>query len=110
MVYEFKKGYPTIESIKIKAIEKGYVREWTKPLIFDEKTISEYINCSNPSCQRGRFDIDIEIHGMVLKKETYREETLICGGEEGGLPKGKSRNCINRLNIEIKIKYKNSKS
>ncbi len=104
----FQNAFPTIEDINIKAIEKGYgIYGEDITSHFGKTTLGEYINCHNPSCKRGGFEIGWAIRDMVDKGETERKEMLICKGDEGS-PKGRKigRRCINHIETEIKIKYK----
>lgn len=97
-----------IEDISVKTIEKGYgVYERTNQCNFGKTNLGEYINCSNSICKRDGFQIGQEIRDMVSKGDTERKEMLVCIGDEGS-PKGRKigRRCINHINTEIKIKYK----
>ena len=104
----FEKAYPMIDDITVKTIENGYgVYKWSNPSHFGKTSLGEYINCSNSSCRRGGFWIGKEIWEMVSKRETQRKTIIGCRGDEGS-HKGKrmGRSCINHIETEITIKYK----
>ena len=77
----FEKSFPQIEDIKIKGIEEGYgVDQWINPRYFGKESIGQYINCRNPFCQRGGFEIGFDIWEMVRNKETYRKKDIFVEG------------------------------
>lgn len=67
----------------------------------------QYINCSNNLCYNGGFNISSHIYDMVSKRETFREDSAFCQGNEGS-PKGRRiyRKCMNFFKFNITIKYK----
>ena len=103
----FEKAYPGVEKVTVTVNETGYgVHQWTNPRTFQNSTISEFINCSNPSCFGGGFRLGTFIYKMVSDKHTHLEEQEFCRGNEGTKTK-KGRSCINRFKIAIDIQYKN---
>ena len=107
----FEKAFPMIEDISVKTAERGYgIYAEPRRYTLGKNGLGEYINCSNPSCKRGGFEISHEIRDMISKKDTERKTMIVCIGDEGS-PKGRKigRSCINRIETEIKIKYKEEK-
>ncbi len=104
----FENAYPNIKNIIINGIESGYggisYRDISRT--FNKTNLSEYLRCSNSSCQRGGFHVGAEIAKMVRNKETEKEIILLCNGDEGS-PKGriKGRSCVNTFKGTIKIEY-----
>ena len=67
-----------------------------------------FIDCDNPFCYNGGFNIGNILKYMIVRKETEEENTISCQGYEGS-PKGRRKDddCLNQFNYKIKIKYKN---
>jgi len=107
----FKEAFPQIENLKVKVEESGEgIHESSNPRYYDEKVAGQYIDCSNPLCDRGGFSIGKILHEMVNKKETHNETSASCQGNEGS-PEGKRiyRKCFNHFKVTVDIKYQEQK-
>jgi len=105
----FEKAFPEIEKISVEVTESGYgVYSNFRTSHYSNHNIAEYINCSNSSCYNGGFSIGTIIREMSYRKETEREGTAICQGNEGS-PKGRRiyRKCLNSFEYKIHIVYYN---
>jgi hypothetical protein len=107
----FNEAFPQIKSAKVRVEESGYSPSgmyFDAPniRIYDEKTLGEYINCSNRHCYNGGFSIGQILREMVQQKKSHDETTRICQGYEGS-PKGKKRyrSCVNYFKISVDIEY-----
>ena len=104
----FITAFPTIEELRVEVNEAGS-RAWglAGSLVFNETSISEFFNCTNPRCTRGGIRIGDVIRGMVSAGETKCEVELNCEGCEGS-PKGRKifGPCRNTFNVKISIRYK----
>jgi hypothetical protein len=63
--------------------------------------------CSNPSCRRRGYEIDLVLSEMRHAGETVKEGSLSCPGDEGS-PKGKriGNECPNSVRYKLTVKYK----
>lgn len=109
----FEKAYPTLQSVTVESYEDGdgvfrafsdspnrtfgNPRPWTGGLLL----------CSNPSCRRGGFEVDFDVHDMVREKLVTKEFVKRCPGDEGS-PKGRrrGRRCLNTLHCRATLTYK----
>jgi hypothetical protein len=65
------------------------------------------IKCGNPRCRRGGFNLALVLVEMTASRETEREGSLSCRGDEGsaqGRRRGKS--CGNEMKYKVTVKYK----
>lgn len=105
-VTSFETAFPQIATLKIVATESGHEVRYGDNTHTYTGSIGEYINCSNAFCDGG-YHIAQLIREMVAKKETHRESTLLCKGNETS-PKGHRiyKKCMNGLSVDIEITYK----
>jgi hypothetical protein len=107
---KFDVAFPTIDEIAVEATESGDgIDEFTRRQIYNKKYLpGKFIDCHNPRCYNGGFDIGSLIRRMESDGETERKVKEKCQGYEGS-PKGriKYRECLNFFDITVKIKYKN---
>lgn len=103
----FEKAFPNVEECTITVKESGHGAPSWNHGVSHYKNPGEYLNCSNPLCYNGGFNIGSTIREMVSKKETAKEDSAICQGYEGS-PKGrrKYRKCVNFFKYTIAIKYR----
>lgn len=102
----FQEAFPTIEKIAVTVVESGHgIKEWNKERKYSQGTLSEYVDCTNPSCYGGGFRIGEIVRKMVTAKETTYANTEFCKGYEGTKTK-KRRSCINRFKVTIELKFK----
>lgn len=75
--------------------------------VYASRSFGEYINCSNPRCYNGGFNIAQQIRFMMDEKETNKNLTFHCQGYEGS-PKGRRQTgpCFNSFKVDIEIRYK----
>lgn len=103
----FEKAFPEVEECLVEVKERGPgVSNWPTATV-RHRNPGEYINCSNPLCYNGGFRVGSDIREMVSKRETQREGSKICQGNEGS-PKGRRvyRKCTNYFRYKITVKYK----
>ena len=108
----FEKAFPDVEECVVEVEETGRGR--FKSLNQDAKhhrNPGRYINCSNPECYNGGFDIGSAIHDMVRARETEREGSELCQGNEGS-PKGRRiyKKCQNFFEYKITIKCRTAET
>src|SRR3989344_7490102 len=85
----FEKAHPELEDAVIEWTHSDFGIKPSGKMKSSLKEIGGFIQCSNPLCQRGGFDIDIEIlNPMLDEKETMKKGILTCPGDEGS-PKGR---------------------
>jgi len=102
----FENAFPEVEECIVEVEESGHgVSEWGRERTY--RNPGQYINCSNTLCYNGGFSIGSEIRDMVRKRETEREDSALCQGNEGS-PKGRRiyRKCMNFFKFKIRIEYK----
>ena len=104
----FEKAFPDVAEclVEVEESELGRgVSEWDRKRTY--RNPGQYINCNNSLCYNGGFDIGSHIYDMVRKRETSREDSAICQGNEGS-PKGRRiyRKCLHSFKFNITIKYK----
>jgi hypothetical protein len=110
----FEKAFPQIERVRVEYKEQG---RGIDRLLGDDRTrvrehpsehddFGEYINCSNPICYNGGFNIGEILREMVRGRETRREFTKGCQGYEGS-PQGRKRyrHCITFFKGVVTITY-----
>lgn len=102
----FENAFPEIKDINIEVIENGLYMNNTRISHYSKTNISEFVNCTNPMCYNGGFRIGGIIRDMVYKKETERDGSADCQGNEG---RQKSRDirskCLNSFSYKIQIEY-----
>lgn len=105
----FDEAFPTIDEITVGYKENGYMlHPYQKSSgTFTKDHIAPSLPCHNVSCKRGGFSLERVIRDMVRKKQTTLETTIGCKGDEGS-PKGRrrGRDCMNHVELNISIKYK----
>lgn len=101
--------YPEIKDITVEVHESGDgVDSWNKDRTYDKNYFpGEFVDCSNPSCYGGGFQLGSYLAQMVRERQTDLEDAKTCRGNEGS-PKGRRiyRSCLNTFKFKIKIKYK----
>lgn len=105
----FAKAFPTIETVKVVVEEsgagaRGHARQ------YDQATLGEFIDCSNPLCYKGGFSLGGVLRRMVEEKQTHLKDSASCQGYEGS-PKGKKkyRECGAYFTFTVDIAYKSAK-
>ncbi|MBY6278240.1 hypothetical protein [Symbiobacterium thermophilum] len=102
----FQEAFPTIKSLKVTVEE--YDGPWLdRTYHYDEHTAAQYINCHNPLCYNGGFNLGQQLWFMTEAGETTLEHTFFCQGYEGS-PKGRIRygSCDRRFKVKIEIVYR----
>ena len=102
----FDKAFPKIKNINIEVIENGLYMNESRISHYCKTNTSECVNCTNPRCHNGGFNVGEIIRDMVYKKETERDSSAECQGNEG---RHKSRDirtkCLNSFSYKILIEY-----
>ena len=104
----FREAFPEIATLRVEVTEEGHgVSSYGGPAIYNESSVGEFINCSNPLCYNGGIRIGFKLGEMVRKRETEGQFSSNCRGYEGS-PKGRNkyRDCDNYFKVKILIKYK----
>jgi len=108
----FDKAFPEIEDVKVEVTESGEgLTQFNRERIYSKRTLrGEYIDCHNPMCYNGGFDIGEIIRDMIRNKQAELVTYKTCQGYEGS-PKGRRRyrSCVNSFNIKVTIKYKENR-
>jgi len=107
----FENAFPEIEHCIVEVHESGYGRSGRGEETHRYRNPGEYINCSNPVCYNGGFNIGGPIREMVRSRETHREGSALCQGNEGS-PKGRRiyGKCMNFFKYQITVKYRSPNS
>jgi len=69
------------------------------------KTLGE--PCSSNVCEEGGYELGDFISDIYNKKETSKEDTIMCKGHEK-IGRGQTRKCLNGFKIKVNIKHNNS--
>jgi len=102
----FENAFPQVEECVVTIEESGHgISDWSRTRTY--RNPGEYINCQNPLCYNGGFNIGWPIREMVEKRKTQKEDSALCQGNEGS-PKGHRiyRKCMNFFKYKISIKYR----
>lgn len=105
----FEKAFPEIEDIRVIVEEYEDFMSEGKKRYYSKANAGEYIDCSNPVCYNGGFNLGQIIRNMVISHQTKLETTEYCQGYEGS-PKGRKKYgpCEHYFKVNIEIKYKNN--
>jgi hypothetical protein len=102
----FSTAFPTLESVSIKytSSEMGH-NETLGYWNFSQQ--GGLIRCQNPRCQRGGYELEHIVSGMISEHLAEKSFRLHCPGYEG-TPKGRhiGESCAYSISGTIKIKYK----
>lgn len=103
----FEEAFPDIENIKIEATERNLGSDFSsgRKMTLDKENFSGIEPCGNRLCKKGGHNIGDFISEMYNKKETSKENTIMCGGHEN-MGRWKTRRCMNVLKVKADIKYK----
>jgi hypothetical protein len=104
----FAEAFPEIEDITVEVKETGEgVSGNNSPIVLKKEQLGSAIDCHNPRCFGGGFPIGRVVRKMVLAHQTEDVIPRKCQGYEGS-PQGRSKNrdCYNRFEVKIFIKYK----
>ncbi len=110
---EIMESLPEIKSLQVEYVVqgKGYGAgldpEKCQKHVFDEKTISHLIPCSNELCHNGGFLIVPILRHMINQKLSHWEDSQTCFGNETS-EKGRKiyRRCLNHFIIKVDVEYK----
>lgn len=102
----FSVAFPTVEKAWFEYKELS-VTGYGEMNVYLISSSGGLMRCSNPQCQQGGYELDLQMHWMVPEKQTEREVSLHCHGHEGS-PKGRRRgaSCYRSVKGILKIKYK----
>jgi hypothetical protein len=84
----FERAFPEVEQCIVEVHESGYGASGRAEGTARYTNPGEFINCSNPVCYNGGFNIGSPIRDMIRKHETNKEGNALCQGNEGS-PKGR---------------------
>jgi hypothetical protein len=105
----FKEAFPAVEDIRVEVTETG---EGVNPRLATSvyrlgSMPGQYVDCHNPRCYNGGFNLGQLIMFMTDSRETEKETEMHCQGYEGS-PKGRKKDgpCFNRFKVKISIKYR----
>jgi hypothetical protein len=108
---KFEEAFPGVAEIKVIVDEDGegvwrYGRN-TGKRSYTSRSVGEYVDCSNPRCYNGGFNIGQQIRFMMDEKKTRTSLTFHCQGYEGS-PKGRKKSgpCFNFFKVDIEVSYK----
>jgi hypothetical protein len=82
---DIAKTFPSIDKVVVLVKIDGHgVRGMEKPHRFDENNLPERVNCPDPSCRGGGFQITAVLKAMVTNKENHKEDRgVLCKGRLG---------------------------
>ena len=105
---KFEEAFPGVKNVRVELVVDGEgVNKYTNPTIYTRSNFpGEYINCVNPLCHGGGIGIAQQVRFMMDQKETYKEFSGSCRGNEGS-PKGRRiyRPCCNFFKMKITVEY-----
>jgi hypothetical protein len=100
----FSEVFPSIDEIELDVhawpdgIEKVYGP-------YDKTNLTRRLDCWNPRCRGGRFDLEPLIRGMLPERRTQQLFSLVCAAQELGRA---AKPCQTRCDIRITIRYRGS--
>ena len=98
----FSKDFPSIDTVRVvvkawpDGIEKAYGT-------LEADQLSTHIDCWNPRCRGGKFDLEVLIRQMLSERKTIQHFPMVCAALEFGR---NPRPCATRCEITIGIRYK----
>ena len=115
----FDEVFPDVEDADVESTESGKLESRRRAPLYHQPDREQprlrfhriqhggLIQCSNPLCRRGGYEIDLILSEMRRSKETERQGSIPCPGDEGS-PKGRHRGsrCGNTIDYRITVKYK----
>jgi len=104
----FDEVFPDVEDAGVEYTERGEFDDKVRALqSFHSIKHGGLIPCSNPLCRRGGFEIDEVLSAMRGSRQSEREGSLSCPGDEGS-PKGRhsGKRCGNEIRYKLTVKYK----
>lgn len=111
----FENAFPTLNAVFIESVEVGKGTDFSigapwpeQPTYgFKHRLSGGLVRCSNPYCNRGGYEIDMDVHNLIRENAESREFRKACRGDEGS-PKGRriGRRCLNYLRYRITLEYK----
>jgi hypothetical protein len=104
----FAEAFPTIAAIAVEVTIDGRgVRGLKETSRFDAGTLrGEFLDCRDPRCYGGGFQIGAVLRTMVTKKQTHHVGLALCEGTEGGTARKRGSPCITQFDYHIDIVYK----
>lgn len=105
----FAKAFPTIEKLTVEVTEVPSHFSPGGKSVYDEKSVGEFVNCTNTQCYNGGFKLGSIVREMVHVKQAEWSGSKRCQGYEGS-PKGRKRyrSCWHDFEISIAITYRDS--
>jgi hypothetical protein len=108
----FEKAFPALEDVRIEytegSIGSGLVDKSQSDFrsFTTIRSTGGQARCSNPSCYRGGYEFDFDVHDMVRGKLVTKRFYKPCEGDEG-TPKGRKigRRCDHAIIAKLTITY-----
>ena len=102
----FEEAFPDIKEITIDATEGclGSGFSSGRKMTLTKETLSAIEPCSNSCCKNGGHNLGSFISEMYHKKESSKEDTIMCNGYER-MGRKATRRCLNGLKVKVNIKY-----
>jgi hypothetical protein len=107
---KFSEAFPKIKNVRV-TVEELDFGQHVRSYVYTESNLSEYIDCSNPRCYNGGFQIGDQLRFMTYSNEIEKEFEIDCQGYEGS-PKGRRRYgpCDRSFKVRIELEYKAEES
>ncbi|OFV90043.1 MAG: hypothetical protein A3H95_16795 [Acidobacteria bacterium RIFCSPLOWO2_02_FULL_64_15] len=102
----FSKAFPEIKSVSM-VVEEQDSGQVVRSYNFKEDTLpGEYLNCTNPRCYNGGYDVGQTLRFMVAGHTTHFEDHRSCQGYEGS-PKGRRRDgpCDRAFKVTVDLVF-----
>jgi hypothetical protein len=101
----FAKAYPSVSTLRLVGEESGDIGEGripTRAVQYSQADIPARINCSNPRCKQGGYELQLTLDTVIGNKEASCHVSWSCNGREGrhGGP------CTNSLKFTVDIIYR----
>jgi hypothetical protein len=101
----FAEAFPSIDSVEVVVKING---RGARNILGDERrsnasTITEFVDCLDPQCYDGGFQVSAVLKMMADNRETHKEDWTMCKGHVGGHPLAA---CITQFNYRIDIIYR----
>lgn len=111
MAAEFLKPFPMLEDVLIEFWQEGVgmgnpytSTPATSAYGRQHSVANQVIQCSNPNCKGGGFDILRDVSGMVHERLTAKEFVQVCRNSQGSM-EGRGRSCANLLYYRLVLEY-----
>jgi hypothetical protein len=107
MKVSFAEAFPSVASLTVVVEINGRgVRGLKETSRFDATTLREYVDCRDPRCYGGGFQIGAVLRPMVWRTKEHEDGSSMCQGSEGSSARKRGISCMTQFTYNIDIVYK----